>query len=50
MEKMAKSIIIIGIMALMGYMSISRNEPVVGKKAIKNKYTFFKTAILTKFI
>jgi hypothetical protein len=37
MEKMAKSIIIIGIMGLMGYMSISRNEPVVGEKAIKNK-------------
>ena len=34
---MAKSIIIIGIMGLMGYMSISRNEPVVGEKAIKNK-------------
>lgn len=34
---MAKSIIIIGMMALMGYMAINRNEPVEGEKAVKNE-------------
>lgn len=37
MKKLAKSIIVIGIMALMGYMAINRNEPVEGEKASKIK-------------
>lgn len=37
MKKVAKSIIVIGIMTLMGYMAITRNEPVEGERAVKNE-------------